>query len=215
MKRKKNFYIGASFLILFVIWTIAVKYIDVKAIGPNATSVGFATVNGFVHKLTGVHMNLYIITDRLSLIPIAFAIGFGATGLIQWIRRKKLFRVDYDILILGCFYIAVMAAYILFEIVEVNYRPLLINGIVEVSYPSSTTMLVMCIMPTAVMQLKRRIKGERLRILSVLLIEGYTAFMVIGRFISGVHWFSDIVGGALISSGLVMLYRAFISLKHE
>ena len=38
------------------------------------------------------------------------------------------------------------------------------------------------------------------------LIIAFTAFMVIGRIISGVHWITDIIGGALFSAGLVMMF---------
>ena len=100
----------------------------------------------------------------------------------------------------------VLAAYLFFEIVVINYRPTLIDGYLEASYPSSTTMLGMCVMPTAMMQLRTRIKNRVFRRCVMVLIAVFMAFMVIGRLISGVHWFTDIVGGALLSAGLVMIY---------
>lgn len=217
MKRKvrKNLSVSALSLTAFILWTVAVKFIDVSPIGPDGSYVGFATINGLFHKLTGVHMSLYTVTDWLSLIPVGFVAGFGTLGLIQLIKRKRILRVDYDILILGGFYIAVMAVYILFEIVAVNYRPVLIEGVQEASYPSSTTMLVMCIMPTAIMQLNSRLKSTGLKNAVSFILYLFTAFMVAGRLISGVHWLSDIVGGALFSVGLVMMYKAIIELKTE
>lgn len=198
-----------------MIWTVAVCFVDVKAIGPKGTTVGFAAVNEFVHCITGVNMMLYTITDWLGLVPIAFAFGFAVLGLIQWIRRKSLIKVDCSIFILGGFYIVVMAVYIFFETVAVNYRPILINGYLEASYPSSTTLLVLCVMPTAFMQLKLRIRNIILRKIVSFAIFGFTAFMVIGRLISGVHWVTDIIGGAILSAGLVMLYYSVCKIKSQ
>ena len=207
---QKNFCFAICMLIAFVMWTIAVRFIDVQAIGPQESSVGFATINRFVHNLTGVHMSLYTITDWLSLAPLVFVMGFSTLGLIQWSKRKHLLKVDYNILILGGFYIATMAVYVLFEMLVVNYRPILINGYLEASYPSSTTMLIMCVMPTAIMQFNSRIKNEVFKRCVATAITIFIIFMVIGRLISGVHWFTDIVGGALLSAGLVLMYRAII-----
>ncbi|MBO5837594.1 MAG: phosphatase PAP2 family protein, partial [Oscillospiraceae bacterium] len=159
------------------------------------------------HKLTGVHMSLYTITDWLGLVPLVFVIGFALLGLIQWIKRRHILKVDYNILILGSFYIIVMAVYVLFEMLVVNYRPILINGYLEASYPSSTTMLVMCVMPTAIMQFNSRIKNNIIKRCVTYTISAFIVFMVIGRLISGVHWFTDIVGGTLLSAGLVLIYR--------
>lgn len=200
-------------LTAFVLWTVAVQFIDVRTIGPNGSSVGFATINGFVHKLTGVHMSLYNVTDWLGLVPIFVAMGFALFGFAQWIKRKHLSKVDYSIFVLGGFYIAVMAVYVLFEMITVNYRPVLINGILEKSYPSSTTLIVMCVMPTAIMQFNSRIKNTALKKTMSFLIAAFIVFMVIGRLVSGVHWFTDIIGGALLSAGLVALYRYAISLN--
>ena len=209
MKRtEKSFIASMCLLMAFVLWTAAIRFVDVRAIGPQGSSVGFAGINGFVHDLTGVHWGLYNLTDRLGLVPIFVCMGFGILGLAQWIKRKSIRKVDRGILVLGGFYIVTIAAYLFFENVVINYRPVLINGYLEASYPSSTTMLVMCVMPTAVMQLGIRIKNKVLRNIVAVTIVAFIAFMVIGRLISGVHWFTDIVGGALLSAGLVVMYYA-------
>ena len=212
-KNRRYLYLSVSMLTAFVLWTVAVQFIDVRTIGPNGSSVGFATINGFVHKLTGVHMSLYNVTDWLGLVPVFVAMGFALFGFAQWIKRKHLSKVDYSIFVLGGFYIAVMAVYVLFEMITVNYRPVLINGILEKSYPSSTTLIVMCVMPTAIMQFNSRIKNTALKKSVSFLIIAFIVFMVIGRLVSGVHWFTDIIGGALLSAGLVTMYRYAISLN--
>ena len=205
-KNRRSFWIGAGLLAVFVLWTVLICFVDVQAIGPEGSSVGFSTINGFIHELTGVNWFLYTVTDWLGLVPIGVAFGFAVLGLVQWIKRKSLLKVDRSILTLGGFYIVVMAVYILFEIVVINYRPTLINGHLEVSYPSSTTMLVMCVMPTAMMQLRARIKNDLFRRCVMFAIAVFIAFMVIGRLVSGVHWISDIIGGVLLSAGPVMMY---------
>ena len=208
-KNKKKLVLGASLVVAFVLWTVFVRFVDVQAIGPEGSSVGFATLNGFVHELTGVNWLLYTVTDWLGLVPIAVALGFAGLGLLQLIKRKSLWKVDHSILALGVFYIVVMAVYVFFEMVVINYRPTLIEGYLEASYPSSTTMLVTCVMPTAAMQLNARIKNTVFRRFAVITIAAFTAFMVIGRLLSGVHWITDIIGGAFLSAGLVMMYDAF------
>ena len=205
---KKKWLAAGGMLALFALWTVLVCTVDVQPVGPKGAQVGFATVNRLVHDFGGVHMFLYDLTDWLSLIPVGFAVGFAWVGLRQWIRRKCLRKVDPDILALGGFYIVVMAIFALFERVVVNYRPVLIDGVLEASYPSSTTLLVLCVMPTAIWQLRRRVKSE---ILTVILA-AFAAFMVLARTISGVHWITDIVGGSLLSAGLVLLYLALCDL---
>lgn len=213
MKNRNKLHLSIVFLAAFVLWTVAICFVDVQPIGPQESEVGFATVNRFFHRLTGVHMGLYILTDWLGLVPVAVIFSFGMLGLCQWIRRKSVCKVDPSILVLGGFYLVVMAAYLFFETVVINRRPVLIQGILEASYPSSTTLLVMCVMPTAMIQLKRRIKRGVLRSIVVSAIAAFTAFMVLGRLVSGVHWLTDIIGGALLSQGLVLLYDFWVASK--
>ena len=208
MMKRRTLCTACGFLAAFLVWTAAVCFVDVRAIGPQGSEVGLAGLNQWVHQLTGVHMTLYTITDWLGLVPIAFALAFALLGLFQWIGRKSIRKVDRSILVLGGFYLAVIGAFLLFEEVVVNCRPVLIGGILETSYPSSTTLLVLCVMSTAVMQLRALIKKPVVRRWVSAGIHAFTVFMVVGRLISGVHWFSDIVGGILLSAGLVLLYDA-------
>ncbi len=205
-ENKKHIWISIALLAMFAGWTALVCLVDVQPIGPNGSSVGFASLNRYVHEATGVNFTLYTITDWLGLLPIGVAFGFAVFGLIQWIKRKNVLKVDRNILLLGGFYLAVMAVFALFETVVINYRPVLIEGVLEASYPSSTTMLVMCVMPTAMLNLKSYLKGKGLRSLCSILVWGFVGVMVIGRLLSGVHWLTDIIGGGIVSAGLVAMY---------
>ena len=193
MKKEKNMrkvidrktWLGAAFIAAFVLWTVLVRLVDVQPIGPNAPSVGFATLNGSVHGAIGVNMMLYTITDWMGLIPIGFMFGFAVLGLVQLIKRRSLLKVDHSILILGGFYVVVFAVYLLFEKVVINYRPVLIAGFLEASYPSSTTMLSLCVIPTSMMQLRVRIRRKTIKNTVLCILALFALFMVMGRFISG------------------------------
>ena len=205
-QNKKLYYMALALLAAFALWTAALCRLDVQPVGPENSKVGFAALNCFIHQCTGVHLALYRVTDRLMLVPLGIALGFAVLGVVQWIKRRSLKKVDFSILALGGFYIAVLAAYVFFEWCPVNYRPVLLEGALEVSYPSSTTLLAMTVLPTAALQWKKRIKQPALRQGVLWATGALTAFLVLGRLVSGVHWFSDIVGGLLLSGGLVLLY---------
>ena len=195
----RDLWIGLCFLAAFFLWTAFLLFVDVQTIGPRESAVGFASLNGAFHKLTGVNMTLYHITDWLGLVPVAFSFGFAILGLVQWFKRKSICRVDYNLFILGGFYIIVFGAYLLFESVVINRRPVLIEGFLEASYPSSTTMLVSCVMSTAIMQFQIRIRNLTYRRIVTTISCGYLILMIPLRFLSGVHWFTDILGGILLS----------------
>ena len=216
MKRvAKRWLLPLIFLMAFILWTVALGWVDVQPIGPNGSAVGFATVNGFVHRLTGVCMPIYTITDWLGLVPVFIGFAFAALGLAQWIKRKHILRVDFSILMLGAFYLLMLAVYLLFETVVINYRPVLINGYLEVSYPSSTTLLTLCVMPTTAWQLHRRIRTACLRRVVTAVIALFMVFMVGGRLLAGVHWLTDIVGGGLLAAAMVSLYDALCRDKEQ
>ena len=205
---KKLLFAGSIFIVAFITWTILIQKVDVKTLGVNGTNIGFATINCWFHKLTGVHMMLYTITDWLGLIPIFICMIFGVMGLVQLIQRRSLLKVDYDIIFLGIYYVIVIFGYLIFEMIPINYRPILIEGFMEASYPSSTTLLVLGVMPTLIEQVNRRSESLIVKRIVQVLVICFSAFMVLGRLIAGVHWLTDIVGSIMLSAELFCFYKA-------
>ena len=210
MKEKRNLLAGAGLIGAFALWTVLIQYVDVQAVGQNGTKIGFADFNVWFHRLTGVHMTIYTITDWLGLAPIFICLCFGALGFVQLVKRRSLLKVDPDILLLGIYYVLVIACYLIFEMIPVNYRPVLIEGRLEASYPSSTTLLVLSVMPTLWFQANRRVSNAMIRKAVAVFVVTFSVFMVIGRLVSGVHWATDIIGSVLLSAGLYMLYRSAV-----
>ena len=202
-KKKRKIFISTILILLAVVFTILVKVVDVKQVGVNETSIGFAILNQFVFKSTGVNMIWYHITDWLGLVPIFMAMVYALIGLIQLIKRKCLFKVDKEIIILGLFYIIVMSLYVFFEKVIINYRPILMNGFLEASYPSSHTLMTISLCGSSIIVNKKLFNNKLTKIMNILSVI-IILITVIGRLLSGVHWFTDIIGGIIISIALLM-----------
>ena len=204
---RKRALLGIVSLVAFVLWTILIQHIDVQRVGPHETDIGFATFNVWFHQMTGVHTLIYTITDWLGLVPIIICMCFGLMGFVQLVKKRSLLKVDPDILLLGVYYVLVILSYLIFEMVPINYRPILIDGNLEASYPSSTTLLVLSVMPTLKYQVDRRIVNSVFKNAIAIFAIVFSAFMVIGRLISGVHWATDIIGSVFLSSGLFLIYQ--------
>lgn len=211
MKKSQICYLTSAILFfIFVIYTALVARVGISNIGPNDSSVGFATLNGKVAEAIGVHMAWYYITDILGYLAILVAVFFAALGVLELVSRKSLKKVDKDLYVLAAFYFFVIGSYVLFEIIEINFRPVLIKGELEASYPSSHTMLALCILVTAMMQMYTRLKNLWIRIGVEAGLALLCVIIVVGRVLSGVHWITDIIGGVLLSVFLISLYVAGI-----
>lgn len=208
--KKKNLLISCLLIIISIVFTLIVKNVDVNSIGPNGSSVGLSGINNFFHNLIGVNMFFYILTDILGYIAIIMVVVYGIVGCIQLVNRKSLLKVDKEILLLGGFYACVLIIYVFFEKVIINYRPTLIDGVLEASYPSSHTMLSLCICGSTLLinnVLFKRIKFYiyENKVAKVLMIS-----ILFGRIISGVHWFTDILGGVIISITLLYIFKSLL-----
>lgn len=203
---------GVIFVAAFAIWTVLIQHVDVQSVGVNGTNVGFASLNCWFHDLTGVHMGIYTATDRLGLVPLCVCIVFGGIGFGQLVKRRNLFKVDFDILILGVYYVMVILGYLVFEMIPINYRPVLIGGMMEASYPSSTTLLVLSVMPTLIFQVRRRMRNSIMKKVIIICSDLFSLCMVMGRTVAGVHWLTDIIGSVLLSTGIYLIYCATVLL---
>lgn len=209
-KYKKYFVVTIITFAVFIAYTLLVKFVDVGHIGPNNSSVGFSHINKAFHRFTGTHLTLYNIIDISSLLPVVLATIFAVTGLVQWIKRKSILKVDTNILALGIFFALTGIVYFTFQILVINYRPVLIKGKLEASYPSSTTILALTFMLAMIYQIRCYIKSKKLRITFDCVCIVYCVFLLVGRIISGVHWLTDIGGGIIISVALLSLYYALL-----
>ncbi len=215
MKNKKNIVICCLLVIVSIIYTLLVKYVDVKPIGPNNSLVGFASINKYVSNLIGVNMGFYKITKYLGYLAILLAFNFVLLGILQLYKRKKISKVDKEIFTLGAFYVIVIFIYAFFEKVIINYRPVLIDGVLEASYPSSHTLLALCICGSVLIINKYIFKNKKSskygNIISIILM----ITILFGRLISGVHWFSDILGGVIISITLLKIFKTSLELINK
>lgn len=212
--KRRNLIITILLLVSSIIFIILLKTVDIKCNTVNNSCIGFATINQFIFDKIGVNMTWYAITDWLGIIPILMPMVYALIGLKQLVKRKSIKKVDNEIIILGIFYIIVISIYILFEKYIINYRPILMNGFLEASFPSSHTLMTICLCGSSIIINNKLFKNKFTKVLngiSLLII----VITIIGRFISGVHWFTDIVGGILISSFLLMLFYSILILNKK
>ncbi len=209
------FVVAMLLLILFAVLNAAILMVDVQPVGPLGSQVGLATVNDSIFRNLGTSQFWYDVTETLGKISLLVAAGFGIAGLIQWIRRKSLFRVDAGILLMAGLYVVMAVVYIFFEKCIINYRPVLLDGVLEASFPSSHTMLTLCIWGGAMVYFRQYMWNRPMRTFLCVICIAAMAVMVVGRQLSGVHWFTDIMGSIVLSAALVTLYASLLSVWGE
>ena len=197
---------AAVFYALFLLLILLLKTVDVKAIGPNASSVGFAALNGAFFKMTGESAALYKLSEYIGYLALLSAALFAFLGLLQLVRGKRLAAVDADLYLLAAFYAVVLAVYLLFEKIVINYRPVLEDGELAASFPSSHTVLGITFLGAAALQLHRRLADPKFRSAVVIGCQFLIVLMVLARLCSGQHWLTDILGGVLIGSALLLTF---------
>lgn len=210
---KKQLETAIGLLIVFILYTISLSLFDVQKIGPQHSEVGFSTINQYVFQKIGTSEFWYQVTEILGIFPLVIVGYFALRGVFQLYTRKKLLLVDKEILALGFLYAGVAACYVLFEKVIINYRPILVDGQLEASYPSSHTFLAITVLLSAFYVLRKETGKSIIAYVSLVVM----IVLVIGRFLSGAHWGTDIFGGILLGLTLVSFYLAGIesSSKHK
>ena len=206
-KRQKLWLIlGIVSFVSFIVFTLLVAFVDVD-------QVGLSKINHFFWQHCGKHEIWERITDYLGYVLILVLVGILAWQIWQWIQRKSLRRIDRNLLLFDFVCVALVVVYFFFEIVVVNYRPLLDHGEAKASYPSSHVMLFATILPLLIWQVWHYLKSKPLCIVLTVIISVILIIGVVGRLFSGVHWFTDILAGLIVGCVLDGLYLAFVVKK--
>lgn len=211
MKQNKCIIASIIFLVLSILFTIAVKNYDVRELGEGGSSVGLAFLNAPFRSIFPGNELFGKISDfalGLALLTVPF---FAFVGLSQLIKQKSLKKVDKSLFVLFGFYAAVALAYLAFEHFVINFRPIYIDGVLEPSYPSSHTLLSICLAFSAAKELSLLLNKKELNALFYLAAGIIVLITISCRIVSGVHWFSDILGGILIASTLVSAFFGVVS----
>ena len=197
-------------LVVFVVFTVIVALVDVD-------QVGLSHLNRFFWRACGRNGIWERLTDWIGYAVILSMVGLIVWQIIQWVMRKSLRRVDVNLLLMDLIFGCLVVVYLFFEIVVVNYRPELENGVAKASYPSSHAMLFATVLPLLIWQVWHYIQNKPWRIVLTVLLVVVLLIGVVGRLLSGVHWFTDILGGMLISVSFVCLYLFVVGYfsKHE
>ena len=209
-KRRKLFLTAFILFLISVLYTLLVMKYDVQSIGPKGSSVGFAGINGLIHNALPYNEFWYKITKYLGIVPFLYCVFYGIQGILQIIKYKTLKKVDKRLIYLGIFYVVMLVLYVLCDKIVINYRPILEDGALESSFPSSHTLLACCVCTTSLLISKYYIKNEKILKIFNILTYILMIILVVGRLLSGVHWLTDIIGGIIISAFLVYLYYSFI-----
>ena len=210
MKNFRNIFITTVLAIIAAGFTYIVKIYDVAYIGPNETKVGFSKLNNWFRNLVGTNLKLYDVAKYAGYAVLLIVGIYGLIGLVQLIKRKSLFKIDREIIALGILYVLDIIIYMAFEKVIVNYRPILIDGKLEASYPSSHTILAFTVCLSSMVVCAKYIKSKKLTNLAYFVTMLLLTLVALGRTLSGAHWLTDIIGGILISFTLLMIFYSII-----
>ena len=206
-KVNKNFIIGGSLLLLFLVFTVLVKFVDVQNIGPLNSEVGFAGLNElFLVESTSKVWD--IVSDIIMVISLLVVCLFIVVGIAQWVNRKSLKKVDKNIFVVAGLYVAVVIVFVLFELVVINNRPVLENGELGASFPSTHVLISIAVLFSTLIQLRKYyMKNHKMVVFSEVAVWILASMLVISRILSGVHWITDIIGAILVSGALVYIYN--------
>ena len=214
---KKKLFGAFIWLVVFGIFTGLCFVIDVTEYSLAGTTweVGFSGMNLAVHESLGFKESWYTVSEYLGYVAFLPVAVFALMGLWQLVKGKSLKKVDGDIYCLAVTYVIMLVLYVVFDKLPICYRPVLIENELETSYPSSHTMLAVCIMGTTMLQLASRVHKQALKVVLMATCALLGILIVVSRFLSGAHWTTDILGSLLISAAVVTFYSAMTAFIKE
>lgn len=205
-KNKTSFTMSLILLAVSVIFTLLVAFVGRAPVGPENSEVDFAALNAALHDQFGYNTVFYGISSVLGYLTILTALINCVGYLANLIKKKDLRMVRADLTATLGIYILLAVLYLVFEFVVINYRPVILEEGLEASFPSTHSMLAIAVMFSAAQQVRTGMKESGIRNILILLCVLTGVLTPVTRFFSGVHWFTDILGGVLYGLFLTSLF---------
>lgn len=203
-------------LALFAVLTASALFIDVAPIGPQGSSVGLSSINGAVFATLGSNDLADKTSDLLLVLSVLVCGAFAALGLTQLARTRSLSGVDPALIRLALAYLTLAVLYVGFEFVTLNYAPVLDEGQLKSSFPSSHTLATVAVF--AMSPITLRALGANPQTTNPKLCNPATPSIagamsavfilaaVVLRVLSGQHWLTDVIAGVLLALCVTALY---------
>ena len=205
-KNKTNFTMSLILLAVSLIFTLLVAFVGKAPVGPENSEVGFAALNAALHDRFGYNTAFYGVSSVLGYLTILTALINCVGFLVNLVKKKDLRMVRADLTATLGIYILLAVLYLVFEFVVINYRPVILEEGLEASFPSTHSMLAIAVMFSAARQIRTGMKESGIRSILIVLCILIGVLTPVTRFFSGVHWFTDILGGILYGLFLASLF---------
>lgn len=205
-KNKTSFTMSLILLAVSVIFTLLVAFVGKAPVGPENSEVDFAALNAALHDQFGYNTVFYGISSVLGYLTILTALINCVSFLVNLVKKKDLRMVRADLTATLGIYILLAVLYLVFEFVVINYRPVILEEGLEASFPSTHSMLAIAVMFSAAQQVRTGMKESGIRNILILLCVLTGVLTPVTRFFSGVHWFTDILGGVMYGLFLTSLF---------
>lgn len=213
-----NFSITAGLFLVFAIFTILVKFVDTSVVATTGTQIGLSSINKPLFDFFGANETWGTISTLLFVIAGVVVLTLATIAVVEMIKSKSLFKINHKLLLVALLYVLTAIFYVIFEFVIINYRPLLDEGLIKASYPSSHTLLICVVCLSACLIVPDYIKSNPLKITITTILCLISVLAPITRLLAGMHWFTDVVASIILSLALVMLYystSSYISSKKQ
>ena len=222
-KARKDLILAAVLLALFLLFTVVVSTVNVASVPVKVVAadgswtageeirIGLSGVNVPVSDQLGYRAGAYKVSKYLGYLSILTAVAFVAWFICEAVKRRSAAKADRRLIALMILFALTAAAYLLFEVLKLNYRPVVLDEGLEASYPSTHTLLAVAVMGGAARTLTALRKGPSRLCACALCLIG--AVIVICRCLAGVHWLTDILGGLLLGAALLALHAGLLAMR--
>ena len=205
---------SACLSVMFVVFTLLVKFVDVAYVGMTGKEVGLSSFNRLVYESVDVSETFDKLGDVCMVLSILVVLFVVALGIYELVKNKSIKKVDKKIWSMGIIYALVVLIYVVFELICLNYRPVLIDGKLEASYPSSHVMLSLTILSCFLIFMLSKLKTKKQKAILGTLIGLFMFVIVLFRVLSGMHWMTDIIASVILALMLAGWY-VFINCLFE